>query len=120
MLDIIIRVDKRKSYYKYFHDMTINEFKIAGLLAYWILKFKPITITDRHYCNNIEHCDNNELFAFYIIWIALHEAGKCDTPLSGTERFVKELRYSLRFRSFTIDSLIVLAETLNETALIQK
>ena len=120
LLDIIIRVDKRQAYYKYFHNnMTINEFKTAGLLAYWILKFKPITITDTRYCNNIEHCDSNELFAFYIIWLALYQAGRCDAALSGNERFVKELRYSFRFRSFTIDALIVLAETLNERALQQ-
>jgi hypothetical protein len=100
--------------------MTINEFKIAGLLAYWIIRFKPITITDSRYCNNIEHCDSNELFAFYIIWIALYQADRCDTSLTGKERFVKELQYSFRFRSFTIDSLIVLAETLNQTALNQK
>ena len=121
MLDIIIRVDKRQTYYKYFHNnMTINEFKTAGLLAYWILKFKPITITDSRYCNNIEHCDNNELFAFYIMWLAVYQAGRCNMALSGKERFVQELRYSFRFRMFTIDALIVLAETLNETALNQR
>jgi len=47
LIDVIVRVDKRKAYYYCFHNMEINECKEAALYAYWILKLRPFSITDK-------------------------------------------------------------------------
>jgi hypothetical protein len=47
VVEIITRADKRAAYYSFFHNGNkIHEMKRVGILAYWLLKFKPITITD--------------------------------------------------------------------------
>jgi hypothetical protein len=114
MLDLIVRVDKRKVYYWCFHDgMEIDELKVAALCAYWILKLKPIRITDSRYANRKEYCDSNELFAIYIIILNLSMTGRLNRLPQGDEPFFKELRYSFRFRNFTLDALVMLVESLN-------
>lgn len=125
LLDVIIRVDKRREYFKHFHTadgqpMLINEFKMIALCVYWILKFKPITITDTRFCSKAEHIDVNEWFAFFLLWIVLVAAGRCSGQLNEGSRFLKELLYSFRFRNFTIDSLLVLAESINTETFSQK
>lgn len=42
LVDIIVRVDKRKAYYFCFHGMEINECKEVALYAYWILKLSHL------------------------------------------------------------------------------
>jgi hypothetical protein len=111
---MIIRVDKRKAYYHYFHDDTeINEYKVAALYAYWILKLRPLTITDPRFITKRDHCDINELFAIYLICSTLYQTGRLAKPITGEESYSKKLRYSFRYRNFTIDSFIVLVESIN-------
>lgn len=113
IIDIVIRVDKRKAYFHIFHTMSINEYKTAGLFAYWILKLRPITIIDDRYNKNIKDCFVNELFALYIIWVVLYKMGRCSTEIIGNEEYFEELKYSFRFRNFTIDSMMVLIDSIN-------
>jgi hypothetical protein len=114
VIDMIIRVDKRQAYFHIFHNnMEINECKRAGLYAYWFAKFRPIKITDKRYQNKPDHVDVNEYFALHYLLAMLREAGRIDCEISEDSQFIKELRYSLRWRNFTIDSLIVLADSIN-------
>jgi hypothetical protein len=113
MIDMIVRIDKRKAYYQFFHGMDINELKVAGIYVYWILKLKPFSITDRRYAGKLECCDVNEVFALYIIVTVLLGLGRLDRLIQGSEPYFKELRYSFRFRHFSIDAMLVLVEALN-------
>jgi hypothetical protein len=114
VLDMIVRVDKRKAYFHYFHDDTeINEYKVAALYAYWVLKLRPLTITDPRFSTNREHYDINELFAIYLICFILYQTGRLTKQITGEESYSKKLRYSFRYRNFTIDSFIVLVESIN-------
>ena len=120
LVDVIIRVDKRIHYFKVFHDMECNESKKAALFAYWIAKFRPIMITDERYINTIGFNNEiNELFAIHYLLEVLIGMGRIKTwdgsegvELSLSNPFIKRLKYSLRFRNFTIDSIIVLADTI--------
>jgi hypothetical protein len=53
LIDAIIRVDKRRFYFSVFHGMDINDCKKAALFAYWIIKFRPITITSPEHINTL-------------------------------------------------------------------
>lgn len=120
LIDVIIRVDKRQHYYKVFHNnMNINEGKKAALFAYWITKLRPIKVIGKHK-NTPEYNDIvNELFAIHFLISALCGIGRIHLKdehggieLSLDNPFIEELRYSLRFRSIPIDSIIVLADSI--------
>jgi len=120
LIDIIIRVDKRLSYFRYFHNMKINDRKKAALYAYWIIKLRPVKIIDDNLKNKIEHTKVNEKLALnHLLGILIARGkikpgnGKDEVVLDGKNKFLKELYYSFRFRNFTIDSMIVLADAIN-------
>lgn len=117
LLDIIIRVDKRKAYYHCFHSMKINECKEAALYGYWILKLRPFIITDKRFINNIDACNINELFVIFLIGIILEETGRIKQTPNVKDSYQRFLEYSFRFRSFSIDSFIVLIESISTETL---
>ncbi len=79
LLKIIDRVDQRSDYFFYFHSTVSSNGKLQpdfmsqnkeiALLCYWIIKYKPLTITNpelemEYYKDN--HCTINDAFAAYI------------------------------------------------------
>jgi hypothetical protein len=120
LIDIIFRVDKRLAYFDYFHNMKINDKKKAALYAYWIIKLRPVKIVDDTLKNKIGHIKVNEKIALNHLLGVLIGRGKIklgdgedELILDGRNKFLKELYYSFRFRNFTIDSMIVLADAIN-------
>jgi hypothetical protein len=118
LIDIIIRVDKRLDYFRYFHGMKINDRKKAALYAYWIIKLRPVTILDSNLKNDIDHAKVNEKLALNHLLGVLVSRGRVNPWENGVKfdmknKFFKQLLYSFRFRNFTIDSMIVLAEAIN-------
>ena len=117
LVDIIVRVDKRKAYYYCFHGMEINECKEAALYAYWILKLRPFSITDKKYKNSIEVCNINESFAIYLIGFILEKTDRIKMTANTKDSYRDFLEYSFRFRNFSIDSFIVLVESISTETL---
>ncbi|MCL2066986.1 MAG: hypothetical protein FWG99_05940 [Treponema sp.] len=117
LIDIIVRVDKRKAYYQCFHSMKINECKEAALYAYWILKLKPFTITDKSYLTNADACTINESFVIHFIGLILETTGRIKRPTVIKDSYRNFLEYSFRFRNFSIDSFIVLIESISTETL---
>ena len=117
LIDIIVRVDKRKAYYRCFHDMEINECKEAALYAYWILKLRPFTITDKKYLNTATGCTINESFAMHLIGLILENTGRIKQTVKINDSYRNFLEYSFRFRNFSIDSFIVLIESISTETL---
>jgi hypothetical protein len=121
IIDVIIRVDKRLEYFRIFHDMEINDCKKAALFAYWIVKFRPIKILNKEYLNKPGYNDIvNEMFAIHYLVSALCGTGKIKLwdghegiEFNMKNPYIEELRYSFRFRNFTIDSMIVLADAIS-------
>jgi len=120
LIDIIIRVDKRLAYFDYFHKMKINNRKKAALYAYWIIKLRPVKIVDDRLKNKIGHAKVNEKLALnHLLGVLIARGniklgnGKDEVILDSRNKFIKELYYSFRFRNFTIDSMIVLADSIN-------
>jgi hypothetical protein len=119
LIDIIIRVDKRKAYFYFFHSLVINECKTVGLYAYWFLKLRPIQIYDKRFENNSTAESVNESFALHLLLFVLRGIGRLPSPIKGDEPYLKELLYSFRFRNISIDSMLVLADSINSETLLQ-
>jgi hypothetical protein len=116
LADIIQRVEKRRVYFCVFHDMVINEVKEAALIAYWVLKFKPFYFK-REKRDSKRYRHINEKFAIYMIFSALHEVGRISINNKKINSYYSYLLYSFRYRSFTIDSMLVLAESISDETL---
>ncbi|GHV70109.1 hypothetical protein AGMMS49928_16470 [Spirochaetia bacterium] len=117
LIDIIVRVDKRRAYYQCFHGMEINECKEAALYAYWILKLRPFSIIDKKFINNQEACTINESFVIHFIGFVLESTGRIKRTNNIKESYRKFLEYSFRFRNFSIDSFLVLVESISTETL---
>ena len=117
LIDIIVRVDKRKAYYYCFHNMEINECKEAALYAYWIIKLRPFSIIDKKYQGNPDACTINESFAIYLIGLVLECTGRLKKTKNAKTSYSDFLEYSFRFRNFSIDSFIVLVESISTETL---
>jgi hypothetical protein len=117
LMDIIVRVDKRKAYYQCFHNMEINECKEAALYAYWILKLRPFTITDAKYHKMPDACHINELFVIYFIGLFLENMGRIQQTPNIKASYSSFLEYSFRFRNFSIDSFLVMIESITTETL---
>jgi len=117
LIDIIVRVDKRKAYYHCFHGMEINECKEAALYAYWIIKLRPFSITDKKYQNKFDACIINESFAIHLIGLVLEKTGRIKRTKNMKTSYCNFLEYSFRFRNFSIDSFIVLIESISTDTL---
>jgi hypothetical protein len=119
LVDIIIRVDKRKAYYQCFHNMEINECKEVALYAYWILKLRPFTITetDTAYTRNVDVCTINESFVAFLIGLVLEATGRIKRTPGLKDDYNRLVDYSFRFRNFSIDSFVVLIETIGTDTL---
>ena len=120
IMDVIIRTDKRLYYFNIFHGMEANECKKAALFAYWIAKLRPIKIVDDHHKNKLGYNDRiNELFAVHILISTLvgigrvkHWDGTDGADIALDNQYITKLCYSLRFRNLTIDSMVVLADSI--------
>lgn len=97
--------------------MEINECKEAALYAYWILKLRPFVITDKKYKNNSDACNINESFAIHFIGLFLESTGRIKRTGNIKDSYLKFLEYSFRFRNFSIDSFIVLIESITTETL---
>ena len=117
LVDIIIRVDKRKAYYYCFHGMEINECKEAALYAYWIIKLRPFTITDKRYKDNVEASTINEAFVIFLIGFILESTGRIKRTVDIKDSYRNFLEYSFRFSNFSIDSFLVLIESISTETL---
>ena len=128
-----LRVDKRRSYYRYFHSIEISERKTSALIAYWVIKFHPFILDsspegagqDLAFRSFI-----NEHFAAYLLIApCLDNRDKITEVFGDAERaygiirssdYYQKLVYSLRYRNIPIDSFVLLAETIVPEAFMQK
>ena len=114
---IILRVDKRESYFLAFHEGTrINEIKQAALTAYWILKFKPFMVNTSNPDHSYHFARINEGFAaFYILSTCTQYAiEKGIEPKQMTKRLQDELLYAFNYWDLSKEAVIMMAETIAE------
>ena len=104
--DIIVRIDKRLDYFIIFHEGTDPcEFKKVALLSYWIVKLRPFTIKQKFQNGNDQI---NEDFCIYLLTklLVLYDNDILKNE-SKFQAYLKELKYSLRFRDLTKEALMI-------------
>lgn len=122
---ILQRVEKRRQYFRYFHDnMEINEVKQAALVAYWVLKFRPFS-----YCSDGQgdlrteselaekYKALNERFAFFYILSACRKGAdvlgfQYQMPSYG---LVNEVIYAFKYWDLSKEAVILIAEIIGES-----
>jgi len=126
IIDAIIRVDKREAYFHFFHNLKINDEKKAALFAYWIAKLHPVKFIDDNLRNKKIHANVNEKLAINHLLTALVRKNKIKLwdGHAGIKieesKYIEELFYSLRFRNLSIDSMIVLADSITTDSFKEK
>ena len=116
-----MRVFRRGLYCNFINGLELNQMKIAGLYAYWFNKIQPIQIDhaelgapklkskQEDYLHAL-----NEYFGFHIIYNAfIVEHGK---PKHDISQYQKKYITAVRFRSFSEDGMMLLAESLGNEA----
>jgi hypothetical protein len=120
LIDAIIRVDTQVRNFTFHHNMILGDVGVAALYVYWIVKLRPINITDPRYIN-IDGYNNqvNELFAIHYLLSALVGAGKIElwdghkgVNLSINHPFIKKLCHQLRYSELTADAMLVFANAI--------
>ena len=106
--DIIVRVHKRKHYFKVFHnEMITSEYKETALYCYWFLKLRPLWIDPANKSSD----RMNEKFALHLYISLLKKYNEGFSESNGINRLhIRELLYSFRFRDITKDSMILMLE----------
>ncbi len=106
--DIIVRVHKRKHYFKVFHnEMITSEYKETALYCYWFLKLRPLWIEPANKSSD----RINEKFALHLYISLLKKYNEGFSESDGINRLhIRELLYSFRFRDITKESMILMLE----------
>jgi len=116
LIEMVIRVHKRKFHYEHAHGMEINEAKRMGLYLYWFLKFKPIRILDPVYKTRRGLIDINEGFVLCLLFSVMLYFGRTTSFDKGSkeknDRFWNMLLYSFRYRTLSSTAMMVLVEAL--------
>lgn len=106
--DMIVRVHKRKYYFKVFHnEMITSEYKETALYCYWVLKLRPFWID----ADNVSSERINEKFALHLYISLLKKYNEDFSEKDGiNRRHIKELLYSFRYRDITKEAMILMLE----------
>ena len=106
--DIIVRVHKRKYYFRVFHnEMITSEYKETALYCYWFLKLRPLWIDP----SNKSSERINEKFALHLYISLLKKYNEDFSEEDGINKLhIRELLYSFRFRDITKESMILMLE----------
>ena len=119
--NIYKRIDQRADYYLFFHSkkddfMRMSQIKSVSLLAFWIVKYKPIsqplTVSQNLYLNC--RCTINELYAAYsIATLAVEKSRRTDidTYIFQPE-VLKNMVYNLMHRDLSKEAIILYVDSL--------
>lgn len=119
ILEIIVKVDQRRQYFKYFHRLDMSEYKEAALNGFWYIKLHPLNIRPQENSQRLDqrYDSINEKLALYIILKTLRTLLKeKHLPVKRLDElpksYVHELIYSLTYRDISKEALILLVESM--------
>lgn len=117
IMEIIVKVDQRKKYFQYFHNLDISEFKDVSLICFWYIKLKPICISSEDLRNKGDLEAINEKLALYYLlstYRRMLKNQKLPTNVLDNlpSEYLKELIYSFRYRDISKEAFILLVESI--------
>jgi len=118
VFQIISKVDQRKDYFTFFHQLNISDFKELALNCFWIIKLRPLwyddSDSDEQQKLNFESL--NDKFALYMLIKKFRSLAndeqqeKIDHLFS--HQYMYELIYSFTYRDISKEAMILLVETM--------
>ena len=122
LFQIISKVNQRKQYFVFFHQLDISDFKEVALNCFWFLKLKPISLQKDLLSveQRFELSAINEKFVVYYLikeFRALSdtlEKPQEEIDAFFDEEYIYELVYSFMYRDISKEALILLVETMSK------
>ena len=113
LFEAIRRIDKRRVYYKVFHNLTkINEYKYVALQCYWINTLKPFMVVNP---NSQIYYSPNEMFSVYLIISMVrgifNEIFPEKTFEYPTNRRITDMVYNFKYCDLSREATIAFVET---------
>lgn len=119
VLTVITKVDQRKEYFEFFHGLNMSEYKEAALTAFWYVKLRPISVRTNKFSEKVlkEYESINEKLAIFYLLRTLRKMlcknGRDTNELNSlSEKYLKELVYTLAYRDISKEAFILLMETM--------
>ena len=117
---ILTKVDQRKEYFHFFHELEISELKEVALYCFWIIKFKPLRCAKNKMTEEEEiHFEYlNEKFALFNLIKTLRVLIGDDNVKNKKPNdffspyYIYELVYSFAYRDISKEAMILLVETI--------
>jgi len=118
--EIYKRIDQRADYYLYFHSdpkspMRMSQTKELALMAFWILKYKPLSLPV-HKANDLfieKNCTINEYFAIYcIISYAKVYSSRDDIDSYFCQKNIDVIVYNFMHRDISKEAMICYVDSL--------
>ena len=114
--EVVLRVDKRRQYFLYFHNKTaINEYKLIALYVFWILKLRPFWIA-------IDDSDDDEFIDFATrinenislhMFLSIVNNFNASFYMQGADLvkdYADELMYSFRYRDISKEAMYLMLD----------
>lgn len=110
--EVVRRVDKRKVYYKVFHNLDkINELKQVALQCYWINTLKPFMVVNP---KAPIYNSPNELFSIYLIMSIVRKLHRDIHPLKKfhypSPKRIADMVYNFKYCDLSREATIAFVE----------
>jgi len=124
LVKAFLKTDRQKLRFKVFHGMQLSELKIAGLLAYWFVRYKPLVYgkhigidDDGKPIYKFTTCKCNERFALYLMLTVLENYSIRSNKefFVPTERQINNLHHIVLHRALSEDLMSMMLEPIGET-----
>ncbi|MCL2754951.1 MAG: hypothetical protein FWD35_04455 [Oscillospiraceae bacterium] len=106
--EIVTLIQKRRVYFRIFHDVDMGELNEACLFCFWILKLYPF------YNSKDPNHDVNLVFALALFTRAVNYVAKARkrTPPNFTQRTIDHLVHAFTYRDLSKEAIMAIAECL--------
>lgn len=113
LFEVITRMDKRRVYYKVFHNLVeINEFKYVALQCYWINTLKPFMVVNE---KSKIYNSPNEMFSVFLIISMVRAVFEKVFPDKEFEypssRRLTDMVYNFKYCDLSREATIAFVET---------
>lgn len=114
--ELFERVNQREDYFKRYHNnLKMSNYKEIGLIAFWIVKFKPFHLI-REIVDDYFDLRVNEEFALYYIFSTLSKFNEKQEKKSNlnkiTPELYNELIYTMQYRDVPKEAFGCITELL--------
>ncbi len=114
LYEVITRHDKRKHYYKVFHELTEPcEYKYIAIECFWINTLKPFMVVDSN--SSIYNCPN-EMFSLFLIMATIRGVFENLKPGKNFEYIsderMRDILYDFKYCNLNREAMISFVETL--------